>query len=292
MDAVETTNCVLNATNTAELGNVDETSNTAAATNSNDHTWKDWLSEKYTFLKEEKNLGAITWLTTLCTTLAVAYLKLIKYVSECGKLAYWNLPFSIIDVSSDNVVYDIIMSVVFASVMAAFLLIPFLIVKSKLKPLYKVVINCLLAVIISASLFLSGNTQNIVLTNGWPGVLAFIITDILFLVIFFIPSLLIWVSTLPPKHSNAAAKKTIVPLLVFFLIFSTMFFYFSNHWSAKNETRYRITHDGYAIVYETSDYYYLARYDTENKTIDKNVQKVIAKVDIEFTWTTVNTLCN
>lgn len=138
-----------------------------------DQSLQEWIKEKYALLKEEKNLGVITWLTTIFTTLAIAYLKLIKYVSESGKLAYWNLPVSIIDVSGDNVVYDIIMSVVFAAVMMTILLIPFFVIKSKLRVRYKVLWNAIIAAVVSLIMFFSGNTKEIVLNNGWVGTLAF-----------------------------------------------------------------------------------------------------------------------
>ena len=281
MDTVEATNCMPDA-------NVSpESTVTLNPTHVEQQPYKEWIRKKYDFLKEEKNLGVITWLTTLFTTFSVAYLKLIRYVSESGKLAYWNLPVSVIDISGDNVVYDIIMSVVFASVLVIFLLVPFLVIKSKLNRLYKVIINLLIAAIISTSMFFSGNTKDIVLSNGLSGILAFALTDILFLGIFFGPSILFWTATLPPKQSKVITKKMIVPLIVFFLIFNLVYFNITSYCSEAKETLYRITNDGYAIIYETDEHYYLAKYNIESKIIDKSIQKTIAKTDVEYTWTTV-----
>ena len=114
--------------------------------------------------------------------------------------------------------------------------------------------------------------------------MAFIITDIAFLCIFFGPSFLFWLSTLPPKRNTAITPKSVVVLAVIFLIFNILYFYFASYWSSANQIRYRITYDEYAIVYETDDHYYLAKYDVENGVIDKGIQKVVDKIDVEYTW--------
>lgn len=171
MDTVETNN-IVEASGKAKINIENAANDTTEVTKADGQSLKDWFKEKYDFLKEEKNLGLITWLTTLFTTLAVAYLKLIRYVSESGKLAYWNLPFSIIDVADDNALYDIIMSVVFAAVIMAILLIPYLVIKSRMRLLYKIVLNLILAAFMSLVMFFSGSTKEIVMNNGWRGVVS------------------------------------------------------------------------------------------------------------------------
>lgn len=287
MSTVETNEAIAIDT-TVKSNGKNEAIGTTETIEAQDQSLQEWIKEKYALLKEEKNLGVITWLTTLLTTLAIAYLKLIKYVAESGKMAYWNLPVSIIDVSGDNVVYDIIMSVVFAAVMIAFLLIPLFIIKSKLRVRYKVLWNVIVAVVISLIMFFSGNTKEIVLNNGWVGALAFITIDALFLVVFFGPSVLVWLSTWSPKTRKAFTKKEIAIIALVVLIFNIIYFYGEGYWSSKNQTRYRVTNDGYAIIYETDDTYYLAKYDAERRIIDAAVQKTISSTDVEYTWTDID----
>ena len=78
------------------------------------HLVKDLAQKFFAFLKEEKNLGALTWLTTIFATVSVALIKFLKFTSESGKLAYCGISPAVIDIVGDNIVYDIIMSAVFA----------------------------------------------------------------------------------------------------------------------------------------------------------------------------------
>ena len=104
-----------------------------------------------------------------------------------------------------------------------FLLIPYLVIKSRMRLLYKIVINLFLVACMSLAMFFSGSTKEIVMNNGWRGVMAFIITDIAFLCIFFGPSFLFWLSTLPPKRNTAITPKSVVVLAVIFLIFNILY---------------------------------------------------------------------
>lgn len=73
-----------------------------------------------------------------------------------------------------------------------------------------------------------------------------------------------------------------------FLIFNIIYFYGESYWSSATQTRYRVTNDGYAIIYETDDTYYLAKYDAENGVIDAAIQKTIDSTDVEYTWTDID----
>lgn len=52
--------------------------------------------------------------------------------------------------------------------------------------------------------------------------------------------------------------------------------------SAKKQTDFRMTGDGYAIIYETNDCYYLAEYDKENNCVIKGHQIIVKKENIEY----------
>lgn len=54
--------------------------------------------------------------------------------------------------------------------------------------------------------------------------------------------------------------------------------------SASSQTRFRITKDNYAIIYENDDYYYLAKYNPAKNEINKEQQKAVLKNGIEYTW--------
>ena len=86
----------------------------------------------FNYLKEDKHLGVATWITTVFATISVALLKFFGFVFESGKLKYWDISTSVINVSGDNVLYDIIVTVVLATVVFFLFLIPYFIIISSI----------------------------------------------------------------------------------------------------------------------------------------------------------------
>lgn len=246
---------------------------------------KDWAKRIFAFLKEEKNLGAVTWISTAFTAASVALMKFFKFVSESGKLAYWRISPSAIDMATDNVLYDIIVTAVFAVVIFALFLIPYFIAKAKIKTYIKVLLFVGIIAVLSVIFLFGSNAIWIIKTSFWTGLCAFVIADLLFLVMFSLPSIVFHFTTKPPKNeTKPMTKKGIVLMLIVLIIVNILYFYFAAYNTARTATVYRITSDGYAIIYETEDQYYLAKYDAEEKIIHKEHQKVIDKNGVEYTW--------
>lgn len=246
---------------------------------------KAWVRRVFDFLKEEKNLGAITWISTAFTAISVALLKFFSFVYESGKLAYWKVSPAVIDMATDNIVYDIIVTVVFAIVIFLLFLIPYFIAKSKMKKWVKVLLFVGIAVGFSVILFLGSNALEIIQKYFWMGLGVFVVADILFLAMLFLPSVAFHIMTKPPKNpAKPMTKKEAAIILVVLVVVNIVCFYGSAYYAAATETEYRITTDGYAIIYETDDVYYLAKFDAENKNILKGNQKIIEKTGVEYTW--------
>lgn len=246
---------------------------------------KEWAKRIFGFLKKEKNLGTVTWLSTAFTAISVALLKFFKFVSESGKLAYWKISPSVINVTADNILYDIIVTAVFAVVILALFLIPYFIGKSKIKKRVKFLLFGSLVVGLSTLFLFGSNAIGIMRNSFWVGLWAFVIADLLFLAIFFLPSVVFHIATRPQKsQAKPMTKKGVVGLLVVLVAINILYFYFAGYYAALAATEYRITTDGYAIIYETDDQYYLAEFDAENKSIIKENQKVIEKTGIGYTW--------
>ena len=246
---------------------------------------KELSKRVFGFLKKEKNLGAITWISTAFTAVSVALLKFFKFVSESGKLAYWKISPSAINVATDNILYDIIVSAVFAIVILALFLIPYFIAKSKIKKWVKVLLFGSIVVGLSTIFFFGSNAVGIMRNSFWVGLCAFLIADLLFLAMFFLPSVAFLIATRPQKsQTKPMTKKGAVILLMVLIAVNIMYFYFAGYYTAATTTEYRITTDGYAIVYETDDLYYLAEYDAENESILKGNQKIVEKTGVEYTW--------
>ena len=246
---------------------------------------KDFAKRIFGFMKKEKNLGAVTWISTAFTAVSVALMKFFKFVSESGKLAYWKISPSVIDMTTDNVLYDIIVTAFFAVVLFVLFLIPFFIAKTKVKKHIKVFLFIGIVAILSGIFLFGSNAIEIIKNSFWTGLCAFVIADLLFLVIFSLPSIVFYFATKPPKsETKPMTKKGVVLMLIVLIIVNILYFYFAAYDTARTATVYRITSDGYAIIYETGDQYYLAKYDAEEKIILKDHQKVIDKNGVEYTW--------
>lgn len=233
----------------------------------------------------KKNLSVVTWLTTAFIAAAVAILKFIRFVSESGRLGYWGISPVIINVAGDNVLYDIIVTTVFAAVAVGLFLVPYFIIKSKMEKRIKVVIILAIAVILSFIMFFGSNASEIIQRTFGIGIITFLVADVIFLFICFSPTITFLLITKPTKGNlKQLTRKSVVGVVIGLAIIYIVYFYFSAYYSAMTETSYRITADGYAIIYETDDLYYLAKYDEGKKIILKEQQKVIEKTDVEYVW--------
>lgn len=244
------------------------------------------IQKIFNYLKEDKHLGAVTWITTVFTTLSVAILKFLKFVTETGKLKYWNINTSAISVSGDNILYDIIVTAIFAIVVFLLFLIPYFIIRSKVKKVKKTLFIFGIAIVLSIVLYFGSNAKEIIHNSPWVGIVAFLIADLFLNLVLFTPSIIFLIATKPYKKQSKplTAKGTIILVIVIIFI-NVFYFYTIGFWSAKTETKYRITTDSqYAIVYETENVYYLAKYDESKNEIKKNQQKIISKEDVEYTW--------
>lgn len=54
------------------------------------------------------------------------------------------------------------------------------------------------------------------------------------------------------------------------------------------ERRYYKNKETGVCIYETDTSYYFAEYDNANNNINKNIQKIIDKSNVEYTWKIVN----
>ena len=249
------------------------------------HLIKDLAQKFFAFLKEEKNLGALTWLTTIFATVSVALIKFLKFTAESGKLAYWGISPAVIDIAGDNIVYDIIMSAVFSSILMIVFLLPYIIIKSKIRVFYKYICNILIVVSLTVLLFCGSNAKDLISSIGIVGWISFIIADVIFLIMVYAPSFIFFISTKSPKKQpKTITKHTLAIAIIIFLVVNVVYVYFSSYYYTKNQTVFRITDNGYAIIYETDTFYYLAKYDDEHKVIIKETHKVIEKNGVEYTW--------
>lgn len=84
------------------------------------------------------NVGAFTFLTTTTIAVSGVILRVIIYLIEYGKTKYYNISSSLIDVSGDNVLYDLFVKGVFILLFILLNLILSFIWRSKSKMRIKV----------------------------------------------------------------------------------------------------------------------------------------------------------
>ncbi|MBD5115563.1 MAG: hypothetical protein HDT46_10290 [Ruminococcaceae bacterium] len=86
----------------------------------------------------QENASAFTFLTTSAVVVGGAVLRFILYLIEYGKTIYYNISSSLIDVSGDNMLYDLFVKGVFALLIIIINLILFLLWRGESKMRIKV----------------------------------------------------------------------------------------------------------------------------------------------------------
>lgn len=86
----------------------------------------------------QENAGALTFLTTTAVVVGGAILRLIAYLIEYGKTKHFGISSSLIDVTGDNVLYDLFVKGVFALLFILLNLILFSLWSGESKPWIKV----------------------------------------------------------------------------------------------------------------------------------------------------------
>lgn len=233
-----------------------------------------------------KHKGVLAWLCPLVITFAVAFLRFLWFAIESGRVSFWNIDLSAISMSS-NSIYNIILLLAFSIIMLATIMIPTIIIKSKQRTLVKFfeffVLYMLFFVVCAVSV------------DGWASLgenlimnaIAFAIAVAVVFGFALLPGLLLCWAIGAPKKTSKPIKLTpkwlIISIVAWVILIIGLSFYIGYN-SASSQTRFRITKDNYAIIYENDDYYYLAKYNPAKNEINKEQQKAVLKNGIEYTW--------
>ncbi len=244
------------------------------------HKIKEWI--KYL----NSNIGAVTWISTVAIAVIATWLKFMWYVFQRGKLFYWNIDSTAISIIDDITLYSIFLMFVFGVLIIGVMLIPLIIVKSKMKVWWKIIDFIVLFLAFSAIVFNVTGMYSLIEQNGSAGIVASAIVLIIAFMCFFSPSLSVGMLITPSKKTEKGAKRTSIQGVIFcgvlWMIIMTGYIGYVGYDSAKKQTDFRMTSDGYAIIYETNDYYYLAEYDKENRCVIKGHQIIVKKENIEY----------
>lgn len=244
---------------------------------------KDYIRTKIKLL--ESNIGAVTWISTITVALSTAFIKLMWYIIERGKLAFLKIDSSVISILGDNTLYNIVISIVFSTIISLIMLLPFFIIKSKKKIRYKIFTLLLVFIGFSVFLFLISDAWVVLKGSGIFGICIFILAALISFIIFFIPSLVFGLlSIFKPKSAEKLSVKGFVIILFMCFLFYCVLAYISGYFSMQTQKNYRIIDESYAIIYETEESFYLAEYNSDTSLINCDKQKIISKDNVVYYW--------
>ena len=235
-----------------------------------------------------KHIGAVTWISTVFVAVVAVALRFAWYVYQRGRLSFWKIDASSVSIVDGATLYNVVLLLALSIIVIIIMSIPALIFKSKMRVCIKIVLLLLLFIVFSVFVFCSVEMYPIVAGTGMSGVVAIVISMLILFTIFFAPSVVVAIVITPPKkHRLRDIKESVMELLVIALIWSlvmTVYTYWIGYDSARKQTGFRITSTGYAIIYETNDYYYLAEYDKINEKVNKDHQVIVEKKNVEYLY--------
>ena len=233
-----------------------------------------------------KNIGAVTWISTVAIAVVATWSKFMWYVYQRGKLFYWDIDPTAISIVDDITLYNIFLFFIFGGVIIGIMLIPLVIIKSKMKIIRKIVTIIAVFLAFSGFMYISTGMKSLVEQNGVGGIISAGIVLFIAFLCFFSPSWAIAFTRPRQKDSSTSDhKSSIIELMCIVgvcLIVMTTYSGWIGYNSEKEKKEFRITGEGYAILYETNDYYYLAEYDKEDKRVKKEHQIIVKKENIDY----------
>ncbi len=233
--------------------------------------------------KLNKNIGAVTWISTVVVAVIATLLKFMWYVFQRGKLLFWNIDATAISIIDDVTLYSIFLMFILGLVIAGIMLLPLNIIMSKRK-IWRIWVEIgLLFITFSAIMLITTGMYSVVEEYGSVGMLAVVIVLVIFFMCFFAPSWAIAISLVQSQgNDKTSSAKGLLFCGILWLVTMTGYIAYLGYDSASSQKDFRTIDEGYAIIYETREYYYLAEYDEQNRIVDKGHQKIIKKENVEY----------
>lgn len=270
------------------------------------------------------NVGAFTFLTTTTIAVSGVILRVIIYLIEYGKTKYYNISSSLIDVSGDNVLYDLFVKGVFILLFILLNLILSFIWRSKSKMRIKVGWSLLFVSFpnfILVFCLIVDNIHGIKYSMLEIGIFLFI-GLLLGMVLFFIglyDGICEYVFNLKQKNKiknegtkesknekSSKAENTTKNeerlnnyklgfiLLAILLIFSLILFIIVGYIAACTQRQFKIIYNDdntcYAVVYENPNRYVITECEIEGDYVSfphPDTQREIDRDEVKYQWQTL-----
>lgn len=255
--------------------------------------------------------GIISILFTITITVGSAVIKFIYYIYECGYVSSWNISYDTIDLSNDNLLYNLFVYGVFAGFLILLNFIPYLIWCSEKSKLNKTIKSILLIIspnFLFIPIFLYDTITRHIYYSAtyWIGI---IFAGCLFGASIYFLGLYFGISKFNENQkilknsadenlkSNNKSKqlklKGLIITIVVCIIVESLVFFIVGCCEGYSEKEYKIINtddNSYAVIYETKDKYIITECkldkDVDNdiiKFVNIDVKREISKENIEYT---------
>lgn len=245
--------------------------------------FKKYIKDKIKFL--QKNIGAVTWICTVFVTISTVALKFILYIYERGEMDFWKIEVSNVSIFGDTTLYSVGFAIISSLIITIITLLPYFIIKAPAKIIFKIIGFVVLYFVFSVFTINIDGIMDVV-KLGVRGIIGYLIANSILFCLCFFPSVIWWMFK---RFEDTNANKPIT-VKKFCMIITVWFcfiigaFYGAGYFGAKIQTEFRFVEDNYVIVYETNEYYYLAKFNDKTNKIEREEQTILSKENVKYKW--------
>lgn len=249
------------------------------------------------------HIGIFTLFATFCIGLLSVIIKGFLYVFMCGKFDYWGIDHSYINISNENLLYEIVLYAALTVIFITLNLIPFSVMISKSAwyiKLFKSVLLTIVTSFIISCIFLVSTfiTKEISFVEVINVPAAALLDLMMALIVQLIPVTLViylmgWCMSIPfLKQRNKInshilihklfSTATIFPLVLGLSLYIIMAYSFGKN-SASEQKTFNIINNYSVVIYEDAEHYVISDCTIagEHIIIDSSRQKLTDKESIE-----------
>lgn len=256
---------------------------------------EDTLHKKIKYINE--HIGMFTLLFTITIGFISILIKGFVYVFTCGKFDYWGISHTNINISNENMLYDILLWAASGAIYIALNLIPFTILTSK-KPWYLKLLYIFGVIAVTAVIFIgiylgseiSSNPNYIIASQT---TIEIVIISVITTILVYLLGLLMPIAFKDTKGTNqthssiwwhkAFSASIIFTFILAIAVYIVMAYNFGKS-NAGDQNTFKIIENRYAVIYEGSEHFIISDciFAEEKKLIiDSTTQRYIKKDNVE-----------
>lgn len=211
-------------------------------------------------------------------------INFLSYVYEYGRISAWRLDSSILYVDVSTTVFRALINMVIGACVLLWMYLLESSWRAKSKLNVKIFDNIFLLIILAVGLFIGLNDSSLDEISFGIYVFAYVLLALVcfpFLAgLSFITMKVLRTMIAGIKEDIKSIRKMILLVVISVIVISIAVLWVGREQS-KNNSSYRVTSDGYRIVYENKDNYCLVR-DVEGEEGTKREYKIVDKMDVSY----------